>query len=260
MFINVDDYNINYEVAGDRNNDFDCLLIHGWGTNLYSLRLTSNILSSKYKVYSIDLPGFGKSDSLKKSFNVDDYADIIIHFIEKIGIKNICLVGHSYGGRIIIKINNRNNLPFEIKQNVFIDSAGIKQNTKKTFKTYIYKLIKNIYTCLPISEEAKKEKIDKLKDKFGSSDYRNAKGFLRDTLVKSVNEDLSKEIGNITKKTLLIWGEKDTATPIKDAEFFKEKIKGSELHIINNAGHFPFVDEPFEYEEIVRNYFGLGKF
>ena len=110
---------------------------------------------------------------------------------------------------------------------------------------------------MPLKKETKEQKLEELKNKFGSSDYRNAKGFLRDTLVKSVNEDLSNEIKNINKKTLLIWGDKDTATLMKDAEYFKENIKDSELHIINNAGHFPFVDEPFEYERIIKNYFGL---
>ena len=258
MIININDYNINYEVSGEHNDDFDCLLIHGWGTNLYSLRLTAKIISNKYKVYSIDLPGFGKSDSLKKSFNIDDYVDIVIDFIKQIGIKNICLVGHSYGGRIIIKMNNRIDLPFDIKQNVFIDSAGIKQKPKKTIRTYIYKFLKNLYMYMPLKKETKEQKLEELKNKFGSSDYRNAKGFLRDTLVKSVNEDLSDDIKNINKKTLLIWGEKDTATPMKDAEYFKENIKDSELHIINNAGHFPFIDDPFGYESIIKEYFGIN--
>ena len=255
MIINVDDYNINYEVLGNKNPNFDCLLIHGWGANLYSLRLTANLLSQKYRVYSIDLPGFGKSDKLKASFSVDDYVNIVIHFINKLNIKSICLVGHSYGGKIIIKINNKSNLPFVIKHNVFIDSAGIKQKTKKNFRTYIYKFLKTVYMFMPISSVIKERKIDSLKNRFGSSDYRKADGFLRDTLVKSVNEDLSDEIKNIKAKTLIVWGEKDTATPIKDAYYFKENIKDSELYIINGAGHFPFVDSPFEYEDILKRYF-----
>ena len=257
MFIDVDNYNIYYEILGDKNPQFDCLLIHGWGTDLYSLRLTSNILSKKYRVYSIDLPGFGKSDKLKESFTVDDYTNIVIHFIEKIGIKNVCLVGHSYGGRIIIKMNNRTNLSFNIKQNVLIDSAGIKHKQKNSMRTYTYKFLKKLYMFLPISKEAQDKKIDELKKRFGSIDYRNADGVLRDTLVKSVNEDLSEEIKNIKAKTLIIWGDKDTATPISDAKYLNENIKDSELYIINGAGHFPFVDSPFEYENILKMYFDI---
>ena len=257
MIVNIDNYNIYYELSGNIDSEFDCLLIHGWGTDLYSLRLTNNVLSSKYRVYSLDLPGFGKSDRLKTSFTVDDYANIVIRFIEKMNIKNICLVGHSYGGRIIIKINNKNNLSFNIKQNILIDAAGIKHTPKGNIKIYTYKFLKNLYMLLPISKDAKEKKIENLKKKFGSNDYKNADSYLRDTLVKSVNEDLSNEIKNISVKTLLIWGEKDTATPLTDAKYMNENIKDSELHIINNAGHFPFVDSPFEYEDILKNYFRL---
>ena len=80
---------------------------------------------------------------------------------------------------------------------------------------------------------------------------------MRDTLVKSVNEDLSEEIKNIKAKTLIIWGDKDTATPISDAKYLNENIKDSELHIINGAGHFPFVDDPFGYENIIKLYFDI---
>ena len=110
---------------------------------------------------------------------------------------------------------------------------------------------------MPISQETKENKIEKLKNKFGSSDYKNARGVLRDTLVKSVNEDLSDEIQNIKVKSLIIWGDKDTSTPIDDAYYFKDNIIDSELHIINGAGHFPFVDEPFEYEKVLKEYFSI---
>ena len=110
---------------------------------------------------------------------------------------------------------------------------------------------------LPISIEAKEKKLDDLKKKFGSTDYRNADGYLRDTLVKSVNEDLSNEIKNIKAKTLIIWGDKDTATPLSDAKYMNESIKYSELHIINGAGHFPFADSPFEYEDILKKFYDI---
>lgn len=260
MLVNIDNYNINYEISKESTSDFDCIIIHGWGTDLYSMRLTTSILAKKYNTYTIDLPGFGKSDKLDKSFTVNDYANIVIHFIEKMGIKNVCLVGHSYGGRIIIKINNKKNLPFDIKQNVFIDAAGIKHKPKKRAKTYIFKLLKIIYMNLPISKEEKEKKLNELKTKFGSTDYRNATALMRDTLVKSVNEDLSEEIKNINRKTLIIWGEEDTDTPLEDALYMKKNISESTLKIIEKAGHFSFLDNPFEYENIIKEYFSINNY
>lgn len=257
MFISIDDYNIYYEEQGESNNDFDCLLIHGWGTNAQSLRFIRNILSKKYRTISIDLLGFGQSDDLKRSFNVSDYVEIVAKLIHKLNIKNVCLVGHSYGGRIIIKMNNKNDLLFNIKQNVLIDSAGIKHKKKKNIKSYIYSFLKNFYMLLPLQNDIREKKIEELKNKFGSSDYRNAPHFLRDTLVKSVNEDLSGYVKNINVKTLIIWGENDKDTPIEDGLFIKNNIKNSEIHIVKNAAHFPFNDSPFEVEKILTDYFNI---
>ena len=122
MIINIDGYDINYidEGSGDA-----VLLLHGWGSNLKCFISLINLLKSKYRVLALDYPGFGESDELKKSFSVDDYCDIVVDFLVKLDIKKVTLIGHSYGGRIILKLNNR-KLPFEINKNVLIDSAGLK--------------------------------------------------------------------------------------------------------------------------------------
>ena len=102
MIINIDDLSINYEINGAGE---DVLLIHGWGSDLRCFANLSNLLMTKYRVISIDLPGFGKSSMLKNSFSVDDYADIIIKFLNELKVSNVILIGHSYGGRIILKLN-----------------------------------------------------------------------------------------------------------------------------------------------------------
>ena len=258
MKINIDDYNIDYIDENKNNSEFDILLIHGWGSNKECFFNTINLLKQKYRVVALDLPGFGKSDILKKSFSVDDYVDIVVKFIEKLEIKKVCLIGHSYGGRIIIKINNLNNINFEIVKNVFIDSAGIKNKSlKNIIKIKTFKLLKRAVSFLPIKNDKKNELESIIKNKFGSSDYNNAKKEMRETLIKSVNEDLSNLIKNINKETLIIWGENDTATPIKQAKFFEKNIKNSGLVIIKNTGHFSFIEDQNTYLAVMKSYFNI---
>ena len=113
MIININDYNINYidEGGGEA-----VLLLHGWGSDLKSFAALISLLKTKYRVLAIDYPGFGESDKLKTSFCVDDYCDIVVEFLKKLNIDKVILVGHSYGGRIILKLNNRNDLPFVIEK------------------------------------------------------------------------------------------------------------------------------------------------
>ena len=57
-------------------------------------------------------------------------------------------------------------------------------------------------------------------------------------------EDLSHLLPGIKSETLLIWGERDTATPIADGRKMEKLIKGAGLVEIKGAGHFSYLDNP----------------
>lgn len=250
----INDYKINYidEGSGEA-----VLLLHGWGSNLKSFTSLINLLKSKYRVLAIDYPGFGESEELKKSFSIDDYCDIVVGFLKKLEVKDVILVGHSYGGRIILKLNNRDELPFEIRKNVLIDVAGLKdkKNLKVKFKVFTFKTLKNIFNILPISKTKKDEMIVNLRKKFGSSDYASAPKLLQETLVRSVNEDLIYCLDKM-KESLIIWGDKDTVTPLWMAKLMESKIKNSGL-VMLNGGHFSYIDDPVTFERVIISYFNL---
>ena len=251
MIKNILGYDINYidEGVGDT-----VLLLHGWGANLNCFTNLISLLKTKYRVLALDYPGFGKSSDLKRSFSVDDYADIVVEFIKSFDINRITLIGHSYGGRIIIKLNNRDTLPFSIEKNVLIDAAGLKdkKDLKTKFKIKLFKALKKITYLLPIDNAKKNELEYKLKSKFGSSDYSTAPKVLQETLVKSVNEDLKELVKNM-KETLIIWGKNDTVTPIWMAKYMEKEIKNSGL-VLLNGGHFSFIDDEIVFLMVMKSY------
>ena len=143
MEVKINNIKINYIKEG--NGTKNILLLHGWGANCTLFKNIIKFLSRKYTVYAIDLPGFGLSDLLEKSWNVDDYVEIVIEFIKLMKIKELSILGHSFGGRIIIKLNSKDNLPFKLEKNILVDSAGIKPKTKTTIKSITYKILKKIF-------------------------------------------------------------------------------------------------------------------
>ena len=255
MNINIDNLNIYYEEFGEDNKNMPVvLLLHGWGADHKYFLPIINVIKEKYKVYALDLPGHGESSSLTRSFNVDDYKNVIIKFINEMNIKNIILIGHSYGGRIIIKINSEENIYFNIDKNILIDAAGVKKNQslKTKIKIYTYKLSKNLLNIIP-NKNKKEELLDKLKTKFGSTDYNNATPIMRETLVKSVNEDLTMYLKNM-RETLLIWGEKDMDTPMSDAKIMEKEIKNAGLVVLKGCGHFSFIEDRYTFERVIKSY------
>ena len=102
------------------------------------------------------------------------------------------------------------------------------------------------------------KKIDEWKSKQGSEDYRNASPIMKQCLVKAVNEDLTHLLPLIKQETLLVWGVNDTATPLSDAHIMEEKIPNAGLAVIQNAGHFCFVEQRAIFDRIMKSFFKIG--
>lgn len=235
------------------------IILQGWGTNLEVYNPVADCINSKYRVIQLDFPGFGNSDEPKEAWSVDNYADFIIKFAKKLGLEEVILIGHSYGGRVIIKLVSRERLPFSVERIVLIDSAGIlpKRTFMQNIKIKKYKVVKKIVN-LKIIYSLFPNLIDEWKNKQGSEDYRNSSPIMRQCLVKAVNEDLTGSLSDIKVETLLIWGDNDTATPLSDGKLMEEMIPLAGLAVIYNAGHFCFLDQPIVFANIMRSFFQIG--
>lgn len=242
MNIQVSQLNINYKTVGEGQ---DVLLLHGWGSSLDAFKGVTALLEEKYRVTSLDLPGFGKSEMQKEPWTVGDYADFVMEFINATGLKNPILVGHSYGGRIIFKLCGEGKLSPE--KIVLLGAAGVK--SKKPFKVRakqaFFKTVKVLGRCI-LWRDAGEILIQYYRQKLGSSDYNNAPEVLRKSLVMAINEDLTHYLSNIEAEALLVYGENDTATPVREAKIIEQNLKNAQLRIIEDGGHWVFVEKPTE--------------
>lgn len=257
MKLELDGYQINYKVTGT--GDATVVILQGWGTTLEVYDFVADCINSEYRVVQLDFPGFGGSDEPREAWSVNDYADFLLRFLERLEIRKATLIGHSYGGRVILRLAARETLPFRLERIVLIDSAGILP--KKTFRQKVsirrYKFLKKLVSLPPVAALCP-ELIEDWKKRQGSADYRNASPMMRQCMVKAVNEDLTGLLPAIRQETLLIWGEQDTATPISDARQMEQSIPNAGLAVIPGAGHFCFLDQPGIFKSILRSYFKIG--
>ncbi len=256
MFTEIDKLKINYICEGGGQQSV--LLLHGWGANITLFDRIINHLSPFFKVYAPDLPGFGESDEPATPWSVDDYVDFVIKFCEKTGIKSCFLISHSFGGRITVKLMSRKNLPFTVEKIVLTGSAGIrpKQSVKSKIKTRLYKTGKGILST-KLCQKLMPNALENLRRKNGSADYNAASPIMRQCLVKAVNEDLTELIPNINVPTLLVWGEKDDAVPLSDAQLMERLIKDSGLVVFEGCGHFAFLEQGGRFCRILDSFFDI---
>jgi len=192
--------------------------------------------------------GFGESDEPKTAWDVDKYTDLVEKFIEKMGITKLSLLGHSFGGRVIIKLCSRENLKFEIDKIVLVDSAGIKHTPKKTIKQRIYKI------TFPVIKKISPSLLNKIKTKVGSRDYRNATPMMRDILVKVVNEDLSEDAKKINVPVIIIYGNKDEAVPEEDIKEYERLIPDAGLILYEGSTHYAYLERLNQTISIIDNF------
>ena len=69
--------------------------------------------------------------------------------------------------------------------------------------------------------------VEKARNKFGSADYQKASPVMRQSMSLCIREDLTALLPNVTASTLLIWGEKDTATPLSDGKLMDANLRVS---------------------------------
>lgn len=102
--------------------------------------------------------------------------------------------------------------------------------------------MKNTLKILPNKDKYNKIR-EKVLGKFGSRDYKDSPEVLRKTMSTILNEDLTSLLPNIKVPTLLIWGEEDTATPMRDAKIMEKNIPDAGLVSYKGAGHFSYIDK-----------------
>ncbi len=242
------------------------VMLHGWGSNIDLFNGVTNFVKQKYHVVAMDMPGFGKSDEPKEPMCVDDYVDFVLSFIKELypEEKEIIFLGHSMGGRIIIKLasgihDGRIQTSFNIPKVILTDSAGIipvKTEAQKK-RTKRYHFYKNLLTKTGLAK-AFPGTLNKLQKKFGSADYAAASPVMRQSLVKVVNEDLEPYMSSVAMPALLIWGDKDTATPLSDGQKMEKLMPEAGLAVINGAGHYSFIDNQYLYNKILGSFLGIS--
>lgn len=250
MDLLIDKLNINYIHKGKGHN---VILIPGWGASYTYFNNLINELSKSYSVYSLDLPGFGKSTTPITPFKTHDYALIVYNFMKKLNIENPTLIGHSFGGKTIIDLLTTTDV--NIKNAILIDASGIKpkKNIFIKIKNYRYKFLKKMINSL-YKGDKKEYLLDDLRKQYGSKDYNEASGIMKEVLINIVNEDYTDKLSLIKIPTLLMWGELDTDTKLEEGKIMNEKIKDSGLVIIKNAHHFPFITNFKECLLIIDNF------
>ncbi len=246
-YLEVDGIKLRYKLAGS---GAPILLLHGWGGSIESMGLLFDDLARDHTVVAFDFPGHGESSLPPKAWGVAEYAESVRGVMDALQVHRPHIIAHSHGGRVTIKLATVH--PDRVGKLVLVDSAGVRP--PRSWRYYVRVLLAKggkalAKYCGRIGAMAR----ERIYRAIASTDYANA-GPLRDTFVKLVNDDLTPLLSQVASPTLLIWGADDTETPLSSAKVMERLIPQARLVVLQNAGHFSYLDQYGKFRLIVRQF------
>lgn len=238
MQIVINDQMVRYDIYGTENSDV-LLMLHGWGDRATGLRNVATVVASYgFRVVVPDLPGFGESDAPQEPWGLDEYARWVSYFLQKLEIHPSVIIGHSNGGAIVIRALANNTIHSD--KLVLLACAGVRssyQGRKKALRI-VAKSAKLATAILPTKTRLKLRK--RAYGAIGSDMF--VAEHMQETFKKVIADDVQVDATKIIIPTLLIYGDKDTATPVEYGQLFTDAIPNASLLIIPEAGHFVHID------------------
>ncbi len=236
---------VNYRVKRNSDNNNFVLLLHGWGGSTSSFQgLEDYLFSQGFSTINLDFPGFGSSNIPSRDFTLEDYVIIIKELLNYENIAKTSIVCHSFGGRVALILSSTTNL---VDKMILVDSAGLKPrfNLLMCLKIKIFKFKRFLNNRLHFKFNL---------DKYGSEDYKALPSEMKQTFNNIVRTDLTKNLDNITTPCLVVWGDKDTSTPLYMAKKLHKKIKNSRLKIYKNSGHFSYLENFGDFCKLCKDF------
>jgi len=240
----IDGLHLRYGQAGA---GYPILILHGWGSRIDAwTEVQERLTDAGYASYALDLPGFGQSDEPASPWSVGDYARCVERFVGRAGLTRFALIGHSFGGRIGIRLAATR--PMGLDCLILTGSAGLRHRPtlKQRVLLEVSKAGKQVVR-LPVVRRLERPLRWLLYGLAGERDYYRARGVMRETISRVIEEDLRPLLGGIYVPTLLLWGQLDRVTPLSDAREMDRLIPRSTLEVVTGGSHRMPYELPDEF-------------
>ena len=206
------------------------ILLHGWGQSSRDTRALGLLLKEVATPHLLDLPGFGRSPCPSQPYSSFDYASEIAEYCEKKNIEKTDILGHSFGGKVAM--STAISSPKLVGKLILLASTGVRIRRSNPLLSWAARGVR-LLDAMVGTEFFERRFVPR----FGSSDYKKAEGVMRQILVKTVSEDLSRQIAEIKAETLILWGGRDSATPPLMAERLHQLIEPSQRLLFPHHDH-----------------------
>jgi pimeloyl-ACP methyl ester carboxylesterase len=254
-YLQVENLKILYEIEGE---GAPLIILHGMGNNSQSWKKQLKGLSDHYTVIAWDAPGYGKSsDPAVELKEFKQFADVLKGFIDNLQYESVTLLGHSMGSAIALDFCYR--FPQMVDALIISDATrGAAAYSKETNEEKLKNRLSNIETLHPkelaalrVPELLSPQPAPEVK-KEAERIYSQIRpmGF-RSVAYSLFTLNQMEILPLISVPTLVICGELDKVTPIRESQIFHDSINNSTFVTIPGTGHLCYQEDPNRFNSIV---------
>jgi len=219
------------------------VILPGWGGTKQSWQKFVGITPETYDVHVIELPCFGDEPCPSNVWGVEEYAGFVKKQINQSTNEPINLLGHSFGGQVATHLTANNP---ELISKLILSGAAVyrpKQTLKKIIFLPIAKIGKILFRLPGL------RRFDRLAKKIlyraaDSPDYNDTNGMKRKIFQKITKQNQGHLLEKVKIPTLVVWGTRDTYTPLKHGKRIAEALPNSTLKIFEEGKHGLHIQQP----------------
>ena len=250
------------------------LLIHGFGTSTYTWRRVAPELAAKHRVIAVDLKGFGQSDKpMDERYSVFDQAELLAQLIEDRNLRDLTLVGHSFGGGValLLALEADQRLKGRISRLVLLNTLAYPQNMPVFFRMLNMPFFSHVgVRMVPPAVQTRvalkiayhdDSKIDDSEVEVYAGPLKTAAG--KHAIIQSarqiVPEDLdalAERYKSIALPTLILWCDHDRIVPLDVGLKLRRAMPNASLKVVQGCGHMPQEEQPSQTLELMQDFLG----
>jgi pimeloyl-ACP methyl ester carboxylesterase len=250
------------------------LLIHGFGASTFTWRFVAPELAKSHRVIAVDLKGFGQSDKpFDGRYSVYDQAELLAQLIEDKDLRDLTLVGHSFGGGValLLALEANQRLDGRITRLVLLDSIAFPQNIPVFFRLLDVPLVSQIgVRMVPPSVQARvalqiayfdDSKIDPEEIELYAAPLKTAAG--KHAIIHSARQIVPEDIAELSERyktielpTLILWCDHDRIVPLEVGIKLRRTLPNSTLRLVEECGHMPQEEQPASTLALIKGFIG----
>ncbi len=230
------------------------LFLHAFPFSAEMWRDQMNLFSEKFYCVAPDLPGFGTSTLPEHAMTFEGYVDAVLDYLQEQKIEKAMWCGLSMGGYMALRMYER--APEQCRGLILCDTkASADGNEAKVKRWDSIKLLQksqqefNQAQWKALIGESSQGNTD-LKTRFQEIvSSVSAQGVAQGLVALATRTDSTESLAKISVPTLILVGEEDKVTPVKDAEVLHKGITGSKMKVIEKTGHLSNLESPKRFND-----------